>query len=268
MFFFLSKFLPELIFPLGLACVLLVLALWVHRRPRWRTGLIALALALLWLGSNRIVNMALLRSLEWQYLPGTTSGSLGPGADVIVVLGGGERSKAFPRPTSEMNEAGDRLLYAARLYHQGAAPHILVSGGNAPWVSAARVPGAESMAEILGLMGVPDEALWLEPESRNTYENALETKAILESRGIESILLVTSAMHMPRAYAVFAKTGLKVTPAPTDFLMTQQDWEYYTKPNVLIQLFNLLPTADSLAITTRVLKEYVGIVVYSLRGWL
>jgi uncharacterized SAM-binding protein YcdF (DUF218 family) len=268
MFFFLSKFLPNLIFPLGLACVLLVLALWLHRRPRWQTGFIVLALALLWLASNRIVNMALLRSLEWQYLPNRTAGSSELQADVIVVLGGGERSKAFPRPTSELNEAGDRLLYAARLYHQGAAPRILVSGGVAPWVSSASVAGAESMAEILGLMGVPDEALWLEPGSRNTYENALETKAILESHGIESVLLVTSAMHMPRAYGVFAKTGLQVTPAPTDFLMTQEDWEYYTQPNVLIQLFNLLPTADNLAVTTRVLKEYVGIVVYGLRGWL
>jgi uncharacterized SAM-binding protein YcdF (DUF218 family) len=268
MFFFLSKFLPNFIFPLGLACVLLVLALWVHRRPRWQTGFIALALALLWLGSNRIVNMVLLRSLEWQYLPSTTSQSSGLQADVIVVLGGGERSKAFPRPTSELNEAGDRLLYAAQLYRQGAAPHILVSGGNAPWVSSSSVPGAESMAEILRVMGVPDEALWLEPASRNTYENALETKAILESRGIESVLLVTSAMHMPRAYAVFAKTGLQVAPAPTDFLVTQEDWEYYTQPDVLIQLFNLLPTANSLAVTTRVLKEYVGIVVYRLRGWL
>jgi uncharacterized SAM-binding protein YcdF (DUF218 family) len=268
MFFFLSKFLPNLVFPLGLACVLLVLALLVRRRPRWQTGLIALALALLWLGGNRIVNMALLRSLEWQYLSGTTPGHSEPQADVIVVLGGGERSKAFPRPTSELNEAGDRLLYAAQLYRQGAAPFILVSGGQAPWVSASSVPGAESMAEILGLMGVPDEALWLESGSRNTYENALETKAILESRGIDNVLLVTSAMHMPRAYAVFAKTGLGVTPAPTDFLMTQEDWEYYTQPNVVIQLFNLLPTANSLAVTTRVLKEYVGIVVYSLRGWI
>jgi uncharacterized SAM-binding protein YcdF (DUF218 family) len=268
MFFFLSKFLPVFIFPLGLACVLLGLALMVRRRSRWQTWIIVLALALLWLGSNRIVTMLLLRSLEWQHLPGSTSLVSGPQADVIVVLGGGERPKAFPRPTSELNEAGDRLLYAAQLYRQGAAPYILVSGGKAAWVSSASVPGAESMAEILTLMGVPDEALWLEPASRNTYENALETKAILESRGIKSVLLVTSAMHMPRAYAVFAKTGLEVAPAPTDFHVTQEDWAYYTQPNVVIQLFNLMPTAESLDATTRVLKEYVGIFVYKLRGWL
>ena len=163
MFFFLSKFLPVFIFPLGLACVLLVLALAVRRHPGWQTWIIVLALALLWLGSNRLVTMMLSRSLEWQYLPGSTAHSSELPADVIVVLGGGERSGAFPRPTSELNEAGDRLLYAAQLYRQGAAPHILVSGGNAPWVSSSSVPGAESMADILRVMGVPDEALWLEP---------------------------------------------------------------------------------------------------------
>ena len=117
-------------------------------------------------------------------------------------------------------------------------------------------------------MGVPDEALWLEPASRNTYENALGTQAILESRGIDRVILVTSAMHMPRAYGVFAGLGLDVVPAPTDFLVTQEDWAYYTQPHVVIQLFNLLPTAESLDATTRVLREYVGLVVYKLRGWL
>lgn len=268
MFFFVSKFLPLFVYPLGLACVLLSLALWVRRRPHWQTRIIVVALALLWIGSNRIVTMMLLRSLEWQYLPSSTSQSSGPQAEVIVVLGGGERAKAFPRPTSELNEAGDRLLYAAQLYRQGAAPRILVSGGKAPWVASASVPGAESMAEILTAMGVPREALWLETASRNTYENALETGAILESRGIRSVILVTSAMHMPRAYAVFAETGLDVVPAPTDFLVTQEDWECFTQPDVVVQLFNLLPTADNLAVTTRVLKEYVGIFVYKLRGWL
>lgn len=268
MFYILSKFLPLLIYPLGLACVLLVVALWLTRRPRWRTTVVALALALLWLGGNRIVAMLLMRSLEQTYLPSAVllNGELK--ADVIVVLGGGTRTGAYPRPTSEVNEAGDRLLYAARLYRQGVAPHLLLSGGRAVIVETTSVPEAESMAEILVEVGVPREALWLEPVSRNTYENAVESLPILQAKGVKRIVLVTSASHMPRSVAVFAKTGLEVIPAATDFQVTQEDWAYYTQLNPLIQFSNLLPRASDLERTTRVLKEYVGIVIYRVQGWL
>ena len=268
MFYVLSKFLPLFIYPLGLACVLLGLALWLYRRPRWRTACVAVALAVLWLGSNRIVAMLLTRSLEHRHLPSSELRAYEVQADAIVVLGGGARTRAYPRATSEVNEAGDRLLYAAHLYRRGVAPHLLLSGGRAAIVGAASVPEAESMAEILVGIDVPREALWLEPVSRNTHENAVETLAILQDRGAERIVLVTSASHMPRSVAVFAKAGMEVIPAATDFQVTQEDWAYYTRMNPLIQLSNLLPRASDLEQTTRVLKEYVGILMYKLQGWL
>ena len=268
MFYFLSKFLPPFIYPLGLACLLLGLALWVRRRSNWQTRLTAIALALLWVGGNRIVTLTLIRSLEWQFTPSTAFKSDVPRADVIVVLGGATRPQAFPRQTSELNEAGDRLLCAAMLYQQGAAPYILLSGGTTPWVGSASIPGAERMADILMRIGIPREALWLETNSRNTYENRVETQALLQDRGVTKVILVTSAMHMPRSFRVFAKTGFEIIPVPTDYLVTQQDWEYYTQPNIGVQLVNLLPSAENLNLTTRVLKEYVGIAIYGLRGWL
>lgn len=124
------------------------------------------------------------------------------------------------------------------------------------------------MGNILTAIGVPREALWLESSSANTYENALETQAVLESQGVSRIILITSASHMPRAYAVFTKMGLDVTPASVDFLVTQEDWAYYTQPDPLVQLFNWLPTAENLMGTTRAVKEYFGLVMYRLRGWL
>lgn len=124
------------------------------------------------------------------------------------------------------------------------------------------------MTELLTLMGVPPEAILLEDRSRNTYENAIETKKLLAAEGLTEIILVTSAMHMPRAQAIFAKQGMTVTPAPTDFEVTAADWAYLTTPAVEVQLFNLLPQADNLALVSSTLKEYVGLVVYRLRGWL
>src|SRR4051812_29090399 len=119
MILFLSKFLPLFIYPLGLACVLLVLALILRRYRAWQTWLIVLTFALLWLGGNRLVTMVVVQGLERQYLlPAKV-----PDKSVVVVLGGGTRAGVYPRPTAELNEAGDRLLYAAFLYKQGKAAH-------------------------------------------------------------------------------------------------------------------------------------------------
>jgi uncharacterized SAM-binding protein YcdF (DUF218 family) len=267
MFFVLSKLLPLLVYPLGLACLLLFLAIWVRRRSRWRDVLVVAALALLWLSGNRIVAMLLVRSLEWQYLPDPELQSYATRADAIVVLGGGTLGQGYPRLYSEVNEAGDRLLYAARLYRNGVAPRIVLSGGSARLVGEPTITDAESMADVLIDVGIPEEVLVLEGTSRNTAENARETQRILEEQGLERIVLVTSALHMPRAVSVFRKLGLDVVPAPTDFHVTQHGWEYRTRLHPLIQLDNLLPAASSLRETTHALKEYIGLVVYRLRGW-
>ncbi|MBN1936628.1 MAG: hypothetical protein JW934_18345 [Anaerolineae bacterium] len=60
----------------------------------------------------------------------------------------------------------------------------------------------------------------------------------------------------------------EVIPAPTDFLLTQADWEFSTRSSLAVQFRNLLPRADNLDHTTDALKEYIGILVYGLRGWL
>ena len=71
-------------------------------------------------------------------------------------------------------------------------------------------PEANTMAELLALLGVPADALILETRSRNTYENAVEVKQELAALGAERVGLVTSAMHMPRSVALFEKQGFTV----------------------------------------------------------
>ncbi len=264
MFVYLSKLLPLLIYPLSLACLLLVALLVLRRSPRWVLWLGLAVFLLLWLGGNRLVSMTLARTLEWQYSPP----SVLPHADVIVLLGGGEMPSTRPQALAGVNEAGDRIIYAAWLYQQGAAPHVLASGGVVGVDGPALQPGAEAMGQLLSIMGVPPDALWLEPRSRNTYENAVETKKLLDPKDIHRIILVTSALHMPRARAIFINLGFDVIPAPTDYTVTAAAWDYYFTPDPTIQVFNLFPTAEALDNTMRALKEYIGIVVYRLRGWL
>ena len=263
MFLYLSKILPVFIYPLGLAITLLVITLLLYRSPRWQRIGVTAGLGILLIASNTWVPTILTRNLEWQYFPQESY----PLSDVIVVLGGSTDSAQYPRQIVEIGGEGDRILYAAHLYHEGIAPNLLLSGGYIPWISE-RDPPANDMAEILGKLGVPKEALWFETESRNTYENARFSRQILSNKGIDRIILVTSAMHMPRAVALFEKQGFEVIPAPADYNITQADWVRLWEPSLIRQLLNFLPSVSNLSATTSALKEIIGILVYSLRGWL
>jgi uncharacterized SAM-binding protein YcdF (DUF218 family) len=189
-----------------------------------------------------------------------------PAAGAIVLLGGGTESPESPRPITEINSAGDRVLYAAWLYQQGKAPVILASGGLLDW-ELHQTTSAQNMKTLLQMIGVPTDAILLQPESRNTYEDALYSARLLKEKGIRRILLVTSAWHMPRSVRLFQAQGLEVVPAPTDFNVTDADWKELTSPDVRVQILALLPSADSLGLTTRMLKEYLGMLVYDLQGY-
>lgn len=260
MFVFLSKFLPLFVFPLGLITLLLVVALvW----KRGRRAVIVVAIIILWLSSSRYVAYALVRSLETRYsLPAGQ-----PQADAIVILGGGTRGSDPPRPLPEINEAGDRVLYGAKLYHDGAAPHVIVTGGSIEWLTPEGVdPEADDMSALMDLLDVPAEAVWLEDKSRNTFENAQFTRQLLAAKNLDKILLVTSAMHMPRSVALFEAQGLQVIPAPTDFLVSDAEWQHLWRGGLTATLVNLLPNTEYMTYTTRVLKEYLGIAFYQLSG--
>jgi uncharacterized SAM-binding protein YcdF (DUF218 family) len=263
MFVFLSKFLPQFVYPVGLATVLIILALIFQNRKKWQNVVIISALVVLFIAGNQWVAFSLTRSLEWQHLPPAEI----PPAEVIVVLGGGTEPSQSPRPIVELNSAGDRVLYAAWLYQAAKAPHLLLSGSYIDWLDDVESTPAGQMAAVLKIMGVPESALWLEPESLNTYENAVNCAAILAEKDINRIILITSATHMPRALALFEAQGLEVIPAPTDFKITEENWQALWQPNLSAQLTQLLPNVANLSMTTTALKEYLGIFVYRLRGW-
>jgi len=262
-FITLSKFIPPLVYPLGLSCILILAALWLRRKKRLQFWILLMAFLLLYLGGNRWIALGLSRSLEWRYLPPTEV----PQTDVIVVLGGGTQSALYPRQIVEVNGAGDRILYAYWLYQQGKADHLLLTGSVIEWISSEENP-ATDMANLLLMLGIPEDALWKESDSRNTFEDALYSAKILKEKGISRIILVTSALHMPRSVGLFEKQGLEVVPAPTDFIVTQKGWDNLLHNSISGHLYNLLPSAENLATTSRALKEYLGILVYGINDWL
>jgi uncharacterized SAM-binding protein YcdF (DUF218 family) len=258
---FLSKLLPLFVYPLGISCLLLIAAIATFwKRPRRAAVCLGTSLAVILLFSNDLMAQSLLRSLESRYPPLTNPPQVG----AIVVLGGCTRPPSRLNPWPEVSESGDRIIYGARLYRDGVAPKVILSGGSIPW-SGRPQPEALDMATLIQLMGVPPQAIHLETGSLNTYENAVNTKALLKSQQIpEPIVLVTTASHMPRAMGIFRKLGLQAIAAPTDFLAPAAG----PPKTFLGGLLGLLPDTTSLDQATLALKEYVGTVIYWARGWL
>jgi uncharacterized SAM-binding protein YcdF (DUF218 family) len=262
-FLFLSKFLPLFFYPLGFACFALIVALIIGwKYPRWGYFPVALALIILLLASNSWLSNYLVKSLEWQNLPLADL----PKSEAIVILGGATKSALTPRPMVDVSEQGDRLLYAVKLYKDGLAPVIIASGGRIEWKNGG-TPEAQDMVELLQLMGIPESVVIPEPNSLNTYENAVNVKQILTEKGINQVLLVTSALHMPRAKLIFQRQNINIIPAPTDFIVSEDDLISLNR-NTQAFLLNILPDAENIAKTTKALKEYLGLFIYRLKGWI
>jgi uncharacterized SAM-binding protein YcdF (DUF218 family) len=164
-----------------------------------------------------------------------------------------------PRKVPELADAGDRVLEAARLWREGRAPLVVACGGTLDGTP----PEASSLAALLQFLGVAPDAILEEQRSRNTHENAVEAWRVLEPRGARRILLVTSALHMPRAAALFRAQGFEVVPAPTDWLIVDPG-----PRSRLGAALTFLPNAESLSVTTRALREWLGLAVAGVLGWL
>ncbi len=205
--------------------------------------------------SSKKVSQALVHSLESQTAARTLQDV--PVEQAIVVLGGYLHAPAGSNDTPELAEAGDRLLYGMQLYRARKAPLILLTGGNIPFLGAGRMSEAAAARDLLQEWGIPTESILLDEQSMNTEENARYSYRILNAKGIRHILLVTSAFHMPRSEAVFRKAGFDCVPAPTDFRSGWGD------PDLL---FQWLPDAENLFLSTTALKEWLGLGLYRLRG--
>ena len=257
MYVYLSKILPIFVMPLGVVFFLLLVALIFLRRDRKRiaAGILTLAMAVLWVASMPLTANLAYRNIESHYLPVPLDQV--PAGGCIIVLGGVVGAPILPRIDIEMNDAIDRVYKAAELFRAGKAPYMIVTGGNQPW-SESGVAEAELIRELLMEWGVPEDVIFLEGSSRNTRENALYSRNILNSISCEQPLLVTSAAHMPRAVAAFNSVGVGVTPVVTDVQVVGKG---------LPAVMDFIPSAGALAMTSDAIREWIGQKIYALQGW-
>ena len=258
MFNLASKVLFLFIDPPALILILLIVA-WVaqNRRPRFFSGILAATILLLYLLACPKTSRWLVSTLEDQYRDNGIANV--PAAQAIVVLGGSMKMPNGSHLLAEVTNSSDRMLEALRLYRAGKAPMIVPSGGDDPLLPNARnLHEADEMRTILEEWGVPESAILVEDGSINTRENALFSHRLLEQRGIERVILVTSAIHMPRAASTFRRVGFDVVPVPADFLT---GWEEQAS------IFDWFPSSGALANSKEAIHEWLGLWVYRMRGW-
>jgi uncharacterized SAM-binding protein YcdF (DUF218 family) len=254
---FFDKLISLLIYPLGLSILLGIsgLSLLVCRCRRFAGVVLSCSICGLTFWSVPPVADVIARSLEAQFANLTVDDL--PKADVILVFGGVMQPPQPGRPYADLGAAADRVWHAARLYHAGKAPKVMLSGGHNDW--QADLPSqAKTMAQFLGDLGVPLRAIVLEEHSRSTYENATNCAELMRRHDMNRAILVTSALHMSRSFEVLRAAGVDVVPAATDFDAIEGP------KNVL----SWLPNAQALQRSTYALHEWIGIAVYRWRGWL
>ena len=257
------KALKYLLYPLSWILIAGLLALLTACLPvslgrrTWVRRCSFLTVLLLFLTATPILSSMYIALLEAQYPPfqATSTSKF----DAVVVLAGGVFQKGSLRPTDEVSDASrQRTGCGAGLWQQNLAPKLLLTGGDATVFRTGLMESHEMKRWALRL-GVPEAAILVEEKSRTAYENAVQTKAML---GSGRILLVTAAYHLPRAVRLFEKQGFVVTPFPCGYESQhtpQQAWEQAT-------LFDFLPTAKALLITSQAVDEVAGIIIYWLAG--
>lgn len=252
---YLNKLLPLLVLPTGLLILLLALALLMRRR--WPIGL---ALCLFWLSSTPWISDHLVRWSEAGAVRHAATRM--PKAQAIVVLSEGRTSAPGPAGTSEWND-GDRFWGGIELYRAGKAPWLIFTGGWVPW-QAELAPEGEVLKDWAQSQGVPESAIQVTDKVMNTADEAAAVAALLPrlrtAAGVKpgTVLLVTSAFHMPRAQRLFEQAGLEVLPYPVDFkARTDQPFE----------AMNLLPKAEAWHRTEMAWREQLGHTYYAMRSY-
>jgi len=254
--FIVSKVLYFILQPSSLCVLAIAAGLLVTRsatRPALGMRLLSAGLAaLLIAGLSPLANLVLL-PLESRF-PRPSLEDMGPVRGMII-LGGFEDMTAERGAGLGLNEAAERITEAARLARLLTSTRIVFTGGAAGVLRDDPAQGAR-VARWLGDIGIAPSRILVEERSRNTWENATETRQLLGAAASGRWLLVTSAGHMPRAMGVFRKAGFDVVAFPVDFRTA--GWSA------------VLRGFDSLGAGLRRLddggREWIGLISYWLLG--
>jgi len=176
--------------------------------------------------------------------------------DAGVVLSG-FMGKDKETNSLSFGEATDRLTEGLIQYRKGRIKTIIISGGSGSLVDDTR-ESVLAKAFLIENCGVPDSAVLIDTVSRNTYENAVETKKIMNSAGLKSAIMITSAWHMRRAEGCFKKVGLDIDIHPIDGMYNEQEFSISDL---------IIPNTRNIVKWENLMHEIAGILIYKLQGY-
>ena len=177
----------------------------------------------------------------------------------IIVLGG---AITTTRGMTSTNAKAARMMDSAALALKYPNAKLVFTGGDSSLAEEAGIDEARTEAEAASRfyrsLGISAERMILEDRSRNTFENAVFTKPLINQKPGERWLLITSAWHMPRSVGIFRKAGIDIIPYPVDFSTrgTPRDYSQLNRG-----------FSHGLELTDSVVKEWIGLIAYRLAGY-
>ncbi|OGS12758.1 MAG: hypothetical protein A2234_05585 [Elusimicrobia bacterium RIFOXYA2_FULL_58_8] len=245
--FILKKIIAAFILPPGIFIVAAAgIAYYLRRRCRPAAVACAALAAGMWLVSATVFSDALLRPLEYAY-----STPMAPAGDVIVVLGGGvyDAGGVFSSAEKLQPASLERASSAALLQRRTGLP-VIISGG----AVFSGISDADAAGDYLVELGIPEKLVIRETAARDTHENAVFTGSICAQRGYKRVILLTSAVHMPRAVYSFRNAGFTdIVPFPVSRTAANGGRRFFR---------DFLP--GNSGASARALNEYIGLLFYRL----
>jgi uncharacterized SAM-binding protein YcdF (DUF218 family) len=171
--------------------------------------------------------------------------------DGIIVLGGAispDRTERYGIPS--LNEDAERMTMFVKLARLYPTAKLVFTGGSGS-IRPDRPKETETAKMLFDDLGLDTTKIIFERESRNTFENAIFSKRLVDPKPGETWLLITSAAHMPRSVGIFRRAGWPVVPWPV---------AYKTDPEYTVGFLSHLEDLN------RATYEWLGLAAYRLLG--
>lgn len=214
----------------------------LKRKTLALAALSAAAICYVFFGTG-IIALKLLSSLENRYPPLLELNDCRDVKAIIILSGYAQTNTQLPVSSNVNFSSICRLNEGARIFRTLSRAVIVISGSGL-------VPA--EMKNLLVSIGVPGDRVFIENNSKNTHESAVNSEAFLRTRD-ERFILVTSAGHMPRAFGSFKKRGLNPVAAPANHMSA-----------IALKFEHFIPSPHSLAYSDLAVHEYVGLAWYRL----
>jgi uncharacterized SAM-binding protein YcdF (DUF218 family) len=253
MFFLISKIFDFITNPV---CWMLGILIWalLSKNQQHKKRLLLLLLLMMTFFSNPWITEKAIAAWE---IPPVKSESLEV-YDVGVVLGGSMRYYDNTTKRVVYSSSVDRLLQSIRLYREGKIRKILLSGGSG-YVNYPDWKESIFLEKVLKECAVPEQDIILEKNSRNTYENAVESAKLIKEGNKKKVLLITSATHMRRTLACFRKAGVDGDAFSVD---ARSGADIYTLDKII------KPDSEHISSWDVLLHEWIGMVMYKMAGYI